>query len=141
MLNITSSQRVLLEAEGAALHPDGAESTCRVLEMERGLLRRETVYACPGREAAGPRGPAGELCPQPRGGHFLHRHRGGRLLPGGPDPLVDGDVTNLVCTDDPRVGSGLHGRVLSLPRMGQAGDALGMVSTRGTPAWRWPAPW
>ena len=61
MLNITSSQRVLLEAEGTALHPDGAESTCRVLEMERGLLRRETVYALPG--GGKPRGPAGELCP------------------------------------------------------------------------------
>ena len=132
MLNITSSQRVLLEAEGTALHPDGAESTCRVLEMERGLLRRETVYALPG---------GGKLRVRvARLVSFAHSHGAAISFTvtaeGAPcrvalTPLVDGDVTNLVCTDDPRVGSGLHGRVLSLPRMGQAGDALGMVQHTG----------
>ena len=132
MLNITSSQRVLLEAEGTALHPDGAESTCRVLEMERGLLRRETVYALPG---------GGKLRVRvARLVSFAHSHGAAISFTvtaeGAPcrvalTPLVDGDVTNLVCTDDPRVGSGLHGRVLSLPHMGQAGDALGMVQHTG----------
>ena len=59
MLNITSSQRVLLEAEGTALHPDGAESTCRVGRAAPG----DGVRPARGRKAAGPRGPAGELRP------------------------------------------------------------------------------
>lgn len=132
MLNLTSSQRVLLEAEGVALHPDQAESTCRTLEMERGLLRRETVYALPG-------GGKLRVCAA-RLVSFARSHGAAIAFTvtaeGAPcrvtlTPLVDGDVTNLVCTDDPRVGSGLRGRVLSLPRMGRQGDALGMAQHTG----------
>lgn len=142
MLNITSSQRVLLEAEGTALHPDGAESTCRVLEMERGLLRRETVYALPG---------GGKLRVRvARLVSFAHSHGAAISFTvtaeGAPcqvalTPLVDGDVTNLVCTDDPGWAAACMAGCFPCPAWARPGTPWAWSSTRGIPAWPWPAPW
>lgn len=130
LLNVTSSQRILLTAEGTPLHPDQAVRTARTLRMQQGVLERETVYAVPG----------GALTVRVRRlVSFDHPHAAAiRMTLTADAPcrvsaaaLLDGDVTNLVCTDDPRVGSGLHGRVLSLPRMARTDAACGMVQHTG----------
>ena len=133
MLNLTGSQRILLTAQGKALHPDeDALSTVRVLDMEKGVLRRETVYALPG---------GGRLRVEARRlTSFTHAHGAAIAFTvtamDAPcevtlTALMDGDVTNLVCTDDPRVGSGLHGRVLSNPKKGAHGAAKALVQHTG----------
>lgn len=133
MLNLTGSQRILVEAEGMALHPDGERllSTRRELDMARGLVRRETVYALA----------TGRLSVSVRRLVSLRRSHGAAIAMtvtalDAPcevtlTPLIDGDVTNLVCTDDPRVGSGLHGRVLSMPVMAETDAAMGMAQHTG----------
>lgn len=130
LLNVTSSQRLLLTAEGAPLYPDQALRTVRTLRMQQGVLDRETVYAIPG----------GALTVRVRRlVSFDHPHAAAirmTLIADAPcrvsaAALLDGDVTNLVCTDDPRVGSGLHGRVLSLPRMALTDAACGMAQHTG----------
>ena len=130
MLNVTSSQRVLLAAEGKALHPDQALRTVRTLRMQEGILCRETAYDLPG----------GTLTVRAqRLVSFDHPHVAAIRMTLSTDvpcrvsatALLSGDVTNLVCTDDPRVGSGLHGRVLSLPSMGCSDKAFGMVQHTG----------
>mgnify|MGYP001066326424 CR=1 FL=1 len=133
MLNLTGSQRILAEAEGVALHPDGGRlaSSRRELDMERGLVRRETVYALE----------TGRVSVSVRRLVSLRRSHGAAIAMtvtalDAPcamtlTPLMEGDVTNLVCTDDPRVGSGLHGRVLSLPVMAETDAAMGMAQHTG----------
>lgn len=130
MLNVTSSQRVLVEAGGAFLHPDQALRTERVLRMQAGVVERETAYAIPG----------GTLTVRAeRLVSFDHPHAAAIRMTLTADapcdvaltPLLSGDVTNLVCTDDPRVGSGLHGRVLSMPVMDSASGACGMAQHTG----------
>ncbi|MGN0762476.1 MAG: glycoside hydrolase family 65 protein, partial [Aristaeellaceae bacterium] len=130
LLNVTGSQRILLRAEGAPLHPDQSLRTARTLRMQQGVLDRETVYAVHG----------GTLTVRVRRlVSFDHPHAAAiRMTLTADAPcrvsaaaLLDGDVTNLVCTDDPRVGSGLHGRVLSLPRMAVTDAACGMVQHTG----------
>ncbi len=133
MLNLTSSQRILVEAEGEGLRPDGGRlvSNRRELDMERGLVRRKTVYALD----------RGRVEVSVRRLVSLRRSHGAAIAMtvtaiDSPcavtlTPLLDGDVTNLVCTDDPRVGSGLHGRVLSLPVMAETGAAAGMAQHTG----------
>lgn len=125
MLNVTSSQRILLFADGRQLFPDQAVSTERTLDMQRGVLSRTTKYAIPG----------GMLTVKSqRLVSFAHPHVAAIRWQVEADahcrvtmvPLLSGDVTNLVCVDDPRVGSGLHGRVLSRPRMGQDRTSVGM---------------
>lgn len=130
MLNVTSSQRILLSLGDRALHPDQARDSVRTLLLREGLLQRETVYEAPG----------GSLTVKgTRLVSFPHPHMAAIRMELTADvpctvfatALLDGDVTNLVCTDDPRVGSGLHGRVLSLPRMGRTETACGMAQHTG----------
>lgn len=125
MLNVTSSQRILLYADGKQLFPDQALFNQRTLDMQRGVLTRETRYAVNG----------GVLTVKSeRLVSFDHMHAAAIRWQVEADvpcrvrmvPMLSGDVTNLVCVDDPRVGSGLKGRVLSEPRMEQALDVVGM---------------
>ena len=127
MLNVTCGQRIFLKANGKALHPDQAEATERILDMEHGLLTRETTYAL--ENGAKLRVNARRFA------CFKHPHAACIAFTvtaeGAPcdvtlTPTLDGDVSNLTCTDDPRVGSGLHGRVLSLPVMEVRDGAQGM---------------
>lgn len=113
MLNVTSSQRILLSLGDRALHPDQARDSVRTLLLREGLLQRETVYEAPG----------GSLTVKgTRLVSFPHPHMAAIRMELTADvpctvfatALLDGDVTNLVCTDDPRVGSGLHGRHLGV---------------------------
>lgn len=125
MLNVTSGQRILLAADGRALHPDEALGTTRTLDMRRGALLRQTRYAIPG----GTLSLASERLVS-----FTHPAIAAIRWTIEADapcrlsvaPLISGDVTNLTVADDPRVGSGLHGRVLSEPVMKEMGDAKGM---------------
>jgi len=130
MLNVTASQNIALYANGVRLYADQALRTGRVIDMQRGLMTRETVYAIDG----------GELVIRSvRLVSFDHMHAAAirwQVSASAPCrvrivPEISGDVTNLVCVDDPRVGSGLKGRVLSAPVMGEAGDALGMSQHTG----------
>ena len=130
MLNVTASQGIELYADGARLYADQAIATERTLDMQRGVLTRVTKYAVGG----------GELTVRStRLVSFARMHAAAirweieasvpckvRVV-----PMLSGDVTNLVCVDDPRVGSGLKGRVLSEPKMGQALDAVGMSQRTG----------
>ena len=130
MLNVTASQGIELYANGERLYADQAIATERTLDMQRGVLTRVTKYAVSG----------GELTVRStRLVSFESMHAAAirwqieasvpckvRVV-----PMLSGDVTNLVCVDDPRVGSGLKGRVLSRPVMGGAGDALGMSQHTG----------
>ena len=130
MLNVTASQGIALFVNGVRLYADQAVRTERVLDMQRGVLTRTSVYAIDG----------GELTvSSTRLVSFDHMHAAVirwqlsantacnvRLV-----PEISGDVTNLVCVDDPRVGSGLKGRVLSAPAMGADGEALGMSQHTG----------
>lgn len=126
MLNVTNGQQILLKANGTMLHPEQALETWRTLKMREGLLCRETVYAVAG----------GRLTVSvQRLASFTHPHVAAIRMTLEADTacqvsataLLDGDVTNTVCTDDPRVGSGLRGRVLSLPRMDGSAELCTMV--------------
>jgi len=130
MLNVTASQGIALFADGKQLFADQALSTERTLDMQRGVLARTTCYAVNG----------GVLTVRSeRLISFDHMHAAAIRWRAEADvpcrvrlvPRLSGDVTNLVCADDPRVGSGLKGRVLSKPIMGGSGDALGMSQHTG----------
>ena len=130
MLNVTASQGIALYANGIRLYADQAVATQRVLDMQRGVLTRMSVYAING----------GELTvSSTRLVSFDHMHAAvirWEVSASAPCsvslvPEISGDVTNLVCVDDPRVGSGLKGRVLSKPVMGMAGSTLGMSQHTG----------
>ncbi|MBR5288495.1 MAG: glycoside hydrolase family 65 protein [Clostridia bacterium] len=130
MLNVTASQNIALYANGVRLYADQAVKTSRTLNMRTGLLTRETVYAIDG----------GELTLRSeRLVSFDHMHAAAirwQISANTPCSVrlsaeISGDVTNLVCVDDPRVGSGLKGRVLSAPVMGADGETLGMSQHTG----------
>lgn len=130
MLNVTASQNIGLFANGMQLFADQAIHTDRTLDMQRGVLTRESRYAISG----------GTLTVKSeRLVSFEHMHAAAirwqissdvpcqvRLV-----PEISGDVTNLVCVDDPRVGSGLKGRVLSKPVIREDGDVLSMSQHTG----------
>ncbi len=130
MLNVTSSQRMLLEVGGVRLTADAAAQNTRTLDMQRGVLTRQTRYAIPG----------GTLTVKScRLVSFAQMHAAAIRWEISADvpcdvqvtPLLSGDVTNLTCVDDPRVGSGLKGRVLSRPVMGEDGGAAGLSQHTG----------
>ena len=130
MLNVTASQGIELYANGSRLYADQAVYSERTLDMQRGVLSRETRYAIQG----------GELTLRSeRLVSFDHMHAAAirwQVKASAPcrvrmAAVISGDVTNLVCVDDPRVGSGLKGRVLSEPRMGQAQESVGMSQRTG----------
>jgi len=116
MLNVTDSQLVRLRCGGAPLRfgPEAVLESCRVLDMRAGTLERRTVYRVPGGRLTLR---ALRLVCQARPGVAALRWRltadtacDLELI-----PALSGDVTNRIVTDDPRVGSGLTGRVLSAP--------------------------
>ncbi len=125
MLNLTSSQHMLLCANGRNLTIDQAIKTERTLDMRQGMLYRDTVYEVEGGSIA---------MHSERLISFAQSHVAAIRWQLTADtacevtvtPLLSGDVTNLVCVDDPRVGSGLQGRVLSRPVMAISGGTCGM---------------
>ena len=124
MLNVTDGQAITLKCNGKELRfgPQDTLRSARELDLREGLLRRETVYRIPG---------GGELTLRAR--RLVSLRRPGvaairwelsadtacalELA-----PLINGDVTNRIVTDDPRVGSGLQGRVLSQPEQWMTDD-------------------
>ena len=130
MLNVTDGQTIGLACNGKSLRvgPEDVIQNERELDLRTGILNRKTVYRIPG------------------GGQLTLRSQ--RLVsfrrPGVAairwtltadtacsleiTPLVNGDVTNRIVTDDPRVGSGLQGRVLSRPEQWMTDD-------EGRPGW------
>lgn len=130
MLNVTSAQHILLEADGYELHPENAVSNTRVLDLMHGDIVRDTVYQANGVQVTVH---ARRLVSMTRSHLAVIR-----LTVTADAPctlrataLMDGDVTNLVCTDDPRVGSGLKGRALSAPQTVYADHACAMVQVTG----------
>ncbi|MBQ9196808.1 MAG: glycoside hydrolase family 65 protein [Clostridia bacterium] len=130
MLNVTDSQAIGLVCNGKQLLFGGPETleSRRELDMRAGAVTRETVYAIPG-------GGRLTLCSErlvslARPGVAAVRWR----LTADTDctleisPMLNGDVTNRVVADDPRVGSGLKGRVLSKPEQWMNED-------EASPAW------
>lgn len=130
MLNVTSSQRILLAVNGTACHPDQSAENCRVLDMEHGAARRDTVYCVDGVRVS-------VHCERVVSMRRTHT-AAIRMTVTADAPctirvtaLLDGDVINLVCVDDPRVGSGLKGRVLSAPVTRTEGSAAAMAQVTG----------
>lgn len=126
MLNVTSAQHILLSVNGIELHPENAMTNTRVLDMEHGVMDRETVYNVNGIRVTVK---AKRLVSMTRSHLALIRLTvsADAVCEIRATAVMDGDVTNLVCTDDPRVGSGLKGRALSAPVAVNADDACAMV--------------
>ena len=113
-----------------ALHPEEAIANHRVLDMQHGIAYRDTVYVL------------GETRLTVHTERFVSMTQSHgaviRMVLTANAPcrvqligLMDGDVTNLVCTDDPRVGSGLKGRALSSPVISRGENACAMVQVTG----------
>ena len=126
MLNVTDSQAIGLTCNGRALRVGGQDvvSSRRSLDLRTGQLRRETVYRIPGGGAL--RLESIKIVSLSRPGVAAIRWQ----LTADTDcgvtvsPLLNGHVTNRAVRDDPRVGSGLKGCVLTPPRVARAGQAL-----------------
>ena len=124
MLNVTDGQRIGLACNGRELRI-GSEDVIqneRELDLRTGILNRKTVYRIPG-------GGQLTLCSQ----RLVSFRRPGVAAIRWTltadtacalelSPLINGDVTNRIVTDDPRVGSGLQGRVLSRPEQWMTDD-------------------
>lgn len=118
MLNVTDARRILLTVDGETFHMDSCsyEDFHRTLDLQRGLLTRGLIWnTLSGRRI---RLEFTTLV------SFQHAHAAAiRLTITALDEsaritvasLIDGDVSNLTCENDPRVGSGLTGRSLSQP--------------------------
>ena len=124
MLNVTDGQIIGLACNGKALRV-GSEDVAqneRELDLRTGILNRKTVYRIPG-------GGQLTLCSQ----RLVSFRRPGvaairwtltadTACDVEITPAINGDVTNRIVTDDPRVGSGLQGRVLSQPEQWMTDD-------------------
>ena len=124
MLNVTDSQRIGLACNGRELRM-GSEDVLlneRELDLRTGILNRRTVYAIKG---------GGKLTLQSQ--RLVSLRRPGVAVIRWTltadtackleiTPAINGDVTNRIVTDDPRVGSGLQGRVLSRPEQWMTDD-------------------
>ncbi|MBR1584769.1 MAG: glycoside hydrolase family 65 protein [Clostridia bacterium] len=128
MLNVTSSQRVLLEVDGVCLHPDGAYTASfrRTLDLDQGILFRQTAYRLPGGTVTVD---TERFVSQAQAHLAAIRVRVSADFPCtlALTPLLDGRVSNLAGKDDPRVGGGVHGQVLGAPRRGKDGTAIGLA--------------
>ncbi|RSK26276.1 glycoside hydrolase family 65 protein [Bacillus sp. HMF5848] len=117
MLNVTNAMAISLyiEEEPFTMLEGSIISYKRELDMQHGVLRREVTYSTPS-------GKKVQIAIE-RLVSFTNKHLAAIRYEVTPlnfsgrirfESELDGDVTNLVTEDDPRVGSGLHGRVLSV---------------------------
>ena len=126
MLNVTDSQAIGLCCNGEPLRfgEEAVLSSHRSLKLHKGLLHRITVYRMPGGGTL--QLDSTRLVSLVRPGVAAIRWR----IHASTDctltllPQLDGNVSNRAVQDDPRVGSGLQGRVLSQPELQWQDDKL-----------------
>ncbi|HVO41623.1 MAG TPA: glycosyl hydrolase family 65 protein, partial [Aggregatilineales bacterium] len=134
MLNVTNGKviRLFLDDEPFTLGTGTVKDYRRVLKLRDGVLERELIWRSPG-------GKEIKLAVK-RLVSLQHKHLAAiryQVTPlnfSGTIRLVselDGDVTNLTSEDDPRRGSGLKGRVLSVERS-EASGGYGVLVQRTT---------
>lgn len=124
MLNVTDGQAISLKCNGKELRfgPEDVISTVRELDMRTGLLSRKTVYAIPGGGQLTLRSQRLVSLRRPGVAAIRWTLAADTACALEISPLINGDVTNRVVTDDPRVGSGLQGRVLTQPEQWMTED-------------------
>ena len=136
MLNVTNSKviRLFLEDEEFSMQEGGLEEYGRVLSFKRGIQARSLVWCSPkGRKVK---------IHIERLVSFRNKHQAAICYQVTPlnfsgklriESLLDGDVTNITAGSDPRVGSGLQGRVLSgEDRMAEEGFGLIRQKTKNS---------
>lgn len=125
MLNVTNGKgiRLFFDGEEFKMRPENTLEYRRVLLLKEGVLRRSLIW----KTSKGQR----LKIEIERLVSFENKHVAATrfvvtpLDAGGEVRFIsaiDGDVQNLTASNDPRVGSGLHGRVLDVQERAAAGD-------------------
>ena len=130
MLNVTDGQTIGLACNGKALRvgPEDVIQNERELDLRTGILNRKTVYRIPGGGQLTLRSQRLVSFRRPGVAAIRWTLTADKACDLEITPLINGDVTNRIVTDDPRVGSGLQGRVLSQPEQWMTDD-------EGRPGW------
>lgn len=134
MLNVTNAKiiRLFWENEELKILPGAVSEYRRVLDLKSGVLQRDFVWRSQGGKRLRIR--ISRLVSLENRHLALIRFCVTPLDGGGQMRILsalDGDVQNLAASNDPRVGSGLHGRVLDVKaRQAEGGFGLLVQQTR-----------
>ncbi len=129
MLNVANGKKIKLLVDGEELHftKESVSQYSRVLNLKEACLTRRFIYASP-------KGKTVEIAID-RLVSLTNKHIATiryQVTPLDFDgkicliSSIDGDVTNITAGDDPRVGSGLHGRVLSVEEKSTDTEWIGL---------------